>query len=262
MLGHLKWPQSLKSLSVAVDKGKITLCFDRGALTYDSVGFAQKKASSHLVRMIRKALPQQTRNIADIGCGTGYLTEDLQRYYPHAQYDLYDLSQQMLHQAQLKFSDQKNCQFFLKDAETERLQNYDLIVSSMAFQWFNHWQGFVYRNFPVSKLLAFTTLCDGTFKEWGQTFEQKGRPSPILSFPTLETLKSVCMDLNPGCFYHDVMDIPITFHSKKFFMQYLRLLGANACDHRGDLKSFRDVLSDPKPFATHYRVFFAVLCKN
>ena len=70
MLGHLKWPQSLKSLSVAVDKGKITLCFDRGALTYDSVGFAQKKASSHLVRMIRKALPQQTRNIADIGCGS------------------------------------------------------------------------------------------------------------------------------------------------------------------------------------------------
>ena len=74
--------------------------------------------------------------ILEIGCGTGNLTQHLFNKYPDAIFDITDSSPKMLKECALKHK-HPNANFFMAEGEDiNRHQQYDLIVSSMVFPWF------------------------------------------------------------------------------------------------------------------------------
>ncbi|WP_026897946.1 class I SAM-dependent methyltransferase [Daejeonella oryzae] len=72
--------------------------------------------------------------ILDLGCGTGNLTEQILKYYPEAEIDTLDISEDILKESQKRFMAQPNVRHIQADFRHMHLPpgSYDLILSSIA----------------------------------------------------------------------------------------------------------------------------------
>jgi tRNA (cmo5U34)-methyltransferase len=79
--------------------------------------------------------------ILDLGSGTGILAKELAKRYQHGQLTLIDISSQMLHYAEQKFSaEEKNrASFLVADYLHTGFQgSYDLIISALSIHHLSH----------------------------------------------------------------------------------------------------------------------------
>ena len=129
-------------------KSKIETTFGRAVESYDENADIQDRVATELV----KKLPSMKQpRVLEIGCGTGILTRKLFEKYPGAQFDITDISKEMLDVCSQKHP-HRNATFFILDGENPNLfKTYDLIVSSMSIQWFtspNSWYSKVIKTWP------------------------------------------------------------------------------------------------------------------
>ncbi|WDF54746.1 class I SAM-dependent methyltransferase [Mucilaginibacter sp. KACC 22063] len=76
----------------------------------------------------------QPRNILDLGCGTGNLTEAALQHFPDAQIHALDLSADILNECRLRFKDHDNISYHQQDFNDLDFpaQSFDLVISSIA----------------------------------------------------------------------------------------------------------------------------------
>jgi malonyl-ACP O-methyltransferase BioC len=162
-------------------KEKIKSSFDGAYKTYDSVSEVHVLSSAHLAGMLKDTVSPQT--ILDVGCGTGNTSAELMKLYPDAGYTLCDLSENMISQALLKI---KGARCIICDAENyDFTENYDLVVSNLAMQWFESIDAFLEKILKNCRCFAFSTLLDGSFSNCPNLLDNSG-------YPPLEELKRIC----------------------------------------------------------------------
>lgn len=147
--------------------------FDEQAAVYDSFAHVQADVARRLAVRL-ECCPQR---ILEIGCGTGLLSALLAARFPEAALVLTDISPQMLAQAELRLGERAVYRVMDGQWPDAALGEFDLIVSSLAFQWFDDLAGALERlggMLAPNGVLAFATLGAKSFAEWRQAHEEMG----------------------------------------------------------------------------------------
>ncbi|HYP64548.1 MAG TPA: methyltransferase [Acidocella sp.] len=147
--------------------------FEAQAGIYDSVALVQAEVAARLAAR----LDGSPRRILEIGCGTGLLSAHLAQRFPGAKLVLTDLAPAMLAQAQARLGAGAN--YLVMDGQwpDAALGQFDLIASSLVFQWFDDLPGALARlkdMLAPGGVLQFATLGRESFAEWRQAHEELG----------------------------------------------------------------------------------------
>ena len=169
-------------------KNAIRRQFNRSAAgSYDSHAHVQRSMADRLAKQLRAAADQgesSKLHIAEIGCGTGTLTEMLVNDWPGASITAIDLAPAMLEAAEQRVrasneSGSSRVRFLHADAEKwatdAPAQSFDLIVSNACFQWLSRPRetlGNLRRLLRAEGLLVFATFGPDTFRELHEAFHE------------------------------------------------------------------------------------------
>lgn len=268
-----------------IDKNKLKRRFSRNAKTYDQYAKVQKIMGDTLIENVKN---KDIKNILEIGCGTGYVTRALERYFPKANITAIDLAPGMIEY--VKSTMGENIQFICGDAE-EMIFNekYDLIISNATFQWFNHLEqtlGKFINLLNKDGILAFSTFGENTFKELHEAFRKakdilglKEDIFPGQSFYSLEKLQKTCNQMimsksleNKKILCAQTYEIE-HFNSCKEFLFSVKKVGANnSQNHRNKTTPDfiekvmeiydQDYLEGEGVRATYHNLFFYIKCEE
>ena len=178
-------------------KARLRGAFDKAAGSYDGAAHIQRAVAMRLAEGIASLpLPQRPR-ILEIGCGTGFLTEALRARLGPADWIVTDLSPAMVEACRARLGDPADVTFQTMDGERLALpgdSRFDLICSSLAFQWFDDLPAAV-RDL-VARLapggwLAVSTLAEGTLAAWRQAHADLGVEAATPDFPSLQAFRSL-----------------------------------------------------------------------
>ncbi len=170
---------------------RIAKAFSKAANNYDRAARVQQAVAKQLAqRVINKPLVGHFR-VLEIGAGTGFLSGLLLNKISGGEWIITDISAKMLHKCREQITDSR-AQFFVTDANKPPAGNYDLIISSLAFQWLDDLPSTIQlltnRLVPDGRLL-FSTLGVDTFREWKQLYQKCGWECGTLSYPSAEELE-------------------------------------------------------------------------
>jgi len=174
-------------------KAEIGDAFGAAACHYDASASVQRIVAMHLAAMAgRERLPENA-HILEIGCGTGLLTHEIRALWPHATLIATDLAPQMLDAtARREAADL----LLAMDGEEPAFEGrwFDLILSSLAFQWFADLPGALARLRGLLRpgaSLYFATMGAESFASWRAAHERCGEEAGIARYPTLAELQAM-----------------------------------------------------------------------
>ncbi|MEJ2762387.1 malonyl-ACP O-methyltransferase BioC [Photobacterium sp. MCCC 1A19761] len=184
--------------------------FGRAADHYDQAAAFQRRVGHHLLEQL-PAVCRAGSKALDLGCGTGYFTEQLlARGY---QVCAADLSVQMLAKAEQRCG--ARARYLEADAEALPLADnqFDVAFSSLALQWCDDLAT------PLKELkrvvrpggvIAFTTLVDGSLYELAKAWEEVDARQHVNQFLSQ---KDINLALAQVGWAADLLDfLPITMH--------------------------------------------------
>lgn len=200
---------------------KVAAAFGLAAKTYEQAATAQAQAADGLTRRIAAlALPSSPR-VLEIGCGTGLLTRRLLPIVG-GQWLVTDLAPEMVATAR------ENVGNVGKDRATYRVMDgehpdasgpFDLIVSSLAAQWFADLPAALAR---LSALLApggrlmLTTLGAGSFAEWRAIHRRLGLECGTHDYPRAADIPA----------HVEAENIVVEYADGRAFLTALKRIGA------------------------------------
>ncbi|WBO23302.1 methyltransferase [Sphingomonas abietis] len=198
----------------------VAASFGRAA-DYDAHAAVQRLVVDRLAdRIAALPLPPQPR-ILEIGCGTGLLGVALADRLPDARWLMTDLSPAMLDRARQRFAGRETIDFAVMDGERPDVSGpFDLICSSLAFQWFADLPAAIDRLrglLAPHGVLAFTTLAEGSFREWRDAHGD--RPAGTRDYPSAEALAA------PGLTIA-METIPMAHRDARDFLRAVKGIGA------------------------------------
>ena len=206
--------------------------FAQAAATYDTAAVLQRGIAESLLAQARHYLPKPTAGEcwADVGCGTGYLTQRLARQYA-VDTTLWgvDIAYPMLQQA--RASRQGHIQWMQADAARLPFaaQSLDRLYSSLALQWLDDLGLFLqeaYRCLRPGGWLVFSTLSDDTLRELRQLQQRtEGRPYPS-SFMSNDTLQQTLLHCPLQLIHHRRQAFCCHYGNVRQLMRDLSRLGA------------------------------------
>ena len=175
-------------------KQRISDAFGAAADRYDDHAGPQRAAAALVADLAQRQMPGRVGRILEIGCGTGLLTRDIQRRWPAAELVVTDISPAML--AKASKGGLVAGTFLTMDGEAPVFEGewFDLILSSLAFQWFDQLEDAIAR---LTKLLRpggsliFSTMGEGSFAQWRAAHEAAGLTPGIPAYPSLERLRAM-----------------------------------------------------------------------
>ena len=221
-----------------IDKEKLKRRFSRNARQYDKYAKVQKKMGDVLIEKI-KSTKTQYKNILEIGCGTGYVTEILLEHFENSNITAIDIAPGMIDHVKSKISD-KRVNFICADIEEMDLDtNYDVIVSNATFQWFNKLEGTLKKLVDALSpkgLMCFSTFGENTFIELKKCFQKansyfnmKDTVYPGQSFLSIEHYNKICaniLDKSHTLSFMDTYEYEY-FNCCKDFLYSIKKIGAN-----------------------------------
>ncbi|OLN34047.1 malonyl-ACP O-methyltransferase BioC [Desulfosporosinus metallidurans] len=233
---------------MTINKAQVQKNFGRNAVTYDQYAVVQKEMARELLLKIKRN-GRCFRNILEIGCGTGFLTELLAKEYPLAQITATDIAPEMIVVAREKLAVFSNIKYFVADGENLSMvdnvsfdSSFDLIVSNAVFQWFTDYaEAFTqyYSYLEPGGYLIFSTLGTGTFKELYVCLKdgQKGKlPRKLGNYkthkkrePFIENQYLQEVMKNIGFHFMGVEEVTKMeyFDSCRCFLRALKMIGAH-----------------------------------
>jgi malonyl-CoA O-methyltransferase len=166
----------------------------------------------------------------EIGCGTGFLTTALLDRWPDLPLTASDIAPAMVDRARHLLGDRPNLRFAVVDGEDPGAapDSLGLIVSSLAFQWFETPAQSVNRLIAALKpggWLIFSTLAAGSFREWAEAQQQAGLGGLTRDYPDAALFAQAAT----GCTV-DIRQYSLRQqHADGLaFLRSLRAIGANA----------------------------------
>lgn len=211
--------------------------FNRSAKTYDAAAIFQREIAQRLFERL-ELMRIQPQIILDLGAGTGFCSELLEKKYPQGHIIAVDVSENMLSQARSKKYWQNQQHFLCANANALPLesQSVDLIFSNLFLHWCVPLDLVITELQRVLKpngLLLFSMLGPDTFKELRQSWAAIDDKPHVHSFSDMHDvgdalLRSHCID--------PVMDMEyVALHYKKLetFLADIKALGvSNKLQHR------------------------------
>lgn len=185
-------------------KRAVAEAFDAAADSYDACAGIQRQVARHLCHDIQRARQgAATRRILEIGCGTGALSGLLLPLFPAARWLVTDIAPAMVATCAARHTAShldRPVTYGTMDGENPTLARdcvrreggFDVICSSLAFQWF--------ADLPTAltglrRLLApggqmiFTTLGAGSFGRWHAALAAAGLAVQGGDYPTLAQMR-------------------------------------------------------------------------
>ncbi len=151
-----------------MDKKDIATRFSRYAKFYDSFSDIQREICRQLINEI-KVKPQE---ILEIGSGTGFYTDLLQKKFPASRIASLDISEEMVKIAKKRI---EKSQFFVADGEEAPVKRrFSLITGSSCFQWFFNLRESLFQYKGILKEegeILFSIFGSDTFQELREIVE-------------------------------------------------------------------------------------------
>lgn len=161
-----------------MDKEWIRKSFARGLNSYHQNAKAQDLICQVLVKMIEKYSIQKPSNTLEIGCGSGFLSQNLMDIYPNSNFIFNDLVSEAEFLIRKLANDRQlnKIQFIAGDAENIAFpSNIDLLCSASTLQWFENLDAFaqkVHLSLNDHGIFAFSSFGIQNFKEIKQITNQ------------------------------------------------------------------------------------------
>lgn len=198
-----------------MDSNLIAKSFGQKADQYDRCAPLQKEIAEKLVGL----LPDLERpDVLEVGCGTGLLTAPLFQKYKDGKFHITDIAPEMVSACAEKFLEEGRGVFEVMNGANPCLERqYDVIVSSMALQWFTS---------PLESLktlqkylkpggaLYYATIGNESFQEWRSITQEMDVPSGLLRVPEWA-----------GVFEEE--KIEVDYGSARGFLKALKAIGAH-----------------------------------
>ncbi|PFK45924.1 malonyl-[acyl-carrier protein] O-methyltransferase BioC [Bacillus cereus] len=259
-----------------INKTLLQKRFNGAAVSYDQYASVQKKMAQQLLSIMQKHYHKMSSiRVLELGCGTGYLTEQLAVSFPNAEIIAIDFAESMIAVAKTR-NHVESVTFRCEDIEHLTLsESFDVIISSATFQWLNDLQTTVkslYRYLFEGGLLLFSTFGDQTFQELHTAFQHAKEEKNIQNsssvgqrFVTREQLKDVCESITGDVHVSETCYIE-KFATVREFLQSVRKVGAtnsNAesyCQSPSIFRTMlciyeRDFTEEGKIVATYHALF-------
>ncbi|MED2765143.1 malonyl-ACP O-methyltransferase BioC [Bacillus thuringiensis] len=159
-----------------INKTLLQKRFNGAAVSYDRYANVQKKMAHSLLSILKERYSETASiRILELGCGTGYVTEQLSKLFPKAHITAVDFAESMIAIAQTR-QNVKNVTFHCEDIERLRLEeSYDVIISNATFQWLNNLQQVLrnlFQHLSIDGILLFSTFGHETFQELHASFQR------------------------------------------------------------------------------------------
>lgn len=174
-------------------KAAVAAAFGAAAPSYDASASVQRRIAAALAGRIAR-LPLERPRILEIGCGTGFLSRALLNFNPR-EILLTDIAPSMVARCRAALPPGQGLRFAVMDGEAPGVAGgFDLICSSMTFQWFADLPGALERLGDLlapGGHLAFATLAAGSFREWREAHTRLGLTAAMHSYPTPADLRAM-----------------------------------------------------------------------
>ncbi|API58334.1 hypothetical protein BSL82_02600 [Tardibacter chloracetimidivorans] len=202
------------------------------ALRYDDEAHVQREVAQGLAAHIAGLPVRRDPRLLEIGCGTGLLTSALVEEGLSGDWVVSDLSPVMAARCREGLGGARgHFRYVAMDGERPCFApdvRFDLVCSSLAFQWFHDLEGAVATLCGLiapGGHLAFTTLAEGSFDEWRAAHRIWGLKEAVPAYPSVASLRAMA----PGGHEADIFDFRIQprFADAKAFLGHLRGLGAH-----------------------------------
>lgn len=177
---------------------RIGKAFGAAAAHYEEHAGVQRMVAETLARLlklqpVRSALGGRLR-ILEIGCGTGLLTRQLRSLFPDAEIVATDIAPEMI--AVAARAGDAGAQFLVMDGEVPVFEgaHFDLIASSLAFQWFSDLPRALDRLVDLLRpggSLMFATMARRSFHEWRAAHEALGLQAGTPLYPDADDLRAM-----------------------------------------------------------------------
>lgn len=174
-------------------KAEIGAAFGAAADHYEANAGVQRSVAIHLAAMAAREKLSNDARILEIGCGTGLLTREIRSNWPEAALIATDLAPAMLETKGLAGI---ATQLLPMDGEAPPFDGpwFDLILSSLAFQWFTDLPAALARLHDLLRpgaSLYFATMGAESFASWRTAYESCGEAAGIAPYPTLAQLQAM-----------------------------------------------------------------------
>jgi len=161
--------------------------FARRAASYDLHAGMQRSMAQELLKQAGGFI-RQARRILEIGCGTGYLTEQIRRANAGALVVALDLDAALLERARARLGADPRIAWLVADGETWIGGDFEVIISNASFQWLAHPGATLaayHRSLAPGGVLAFSTLGPRTFQELGQSLQEAALLLGLTALPEI-----------------------------------------------------------------------------
>ncbi len=210
-------------------KAAVAAAFSAAAETYDRSAQVQREIAARLAKRITALpLPEHPR-ILDLGCGTGFLCRELLQSVSRADWFLADISAAMIERCRRNFGG--HASFLVMDGEDPCLMpepGFDLICSSLAFQWFGDLGPALRRLTALLKPgghLMYSTLAADSFCEWRRAHEALGLSAVTPDYPSVADLRTLVPAGIRGAI--DEERLVHSYSSGRAFLDHWRQIGAH-----------------------------------
>lgn len=250
-------------------KRRICANFSSHAHTYESHAFMHKRATLEFTEFIRQQnIKSPFQSILEIGCGIGFLSEQLLSLFPQHQLTITDISTSMIGECQRRVEGSR-VDFIICDGENfQSPQRFGLIFSGLTFQWFLHLEQSLInlvRHLQERGMLFFSLLLNSSFEEWRQACKDLHFPYTGNALPSLTYLHHL-FEKNGWSWECKTSTIYQSYSSPLHFFQTIKKTGTST-QLTGKQLPIRDFLlllhhlkrSKGEPFVTNYDLAYICL---
>jgi malonyl-CoA O-methyltransferase len=210
--------------------------FSRAAQTYDQYAEVQSYAAHVCGQKIHDVLPKLPAGpVLEVGCGTGFLTQQLVEHCVGRKVIATDVSSDMLDICKSRidsaFRHGHSATFELLDAQRLDVKpRFALIAASFSFQWFTNITETLDRLMHTllpGGVMLFSFPTSESFSEWRNVCEKSGREFSGNMLPDVESLRGYASET--GCEFKSYeMDYVLRYETPLDFFKALRHSGAAA----------------------------------
>lgn len=215
----------------AIDKRGARRAFERAAAVYDQAAILQREIADRMLERL-DYVRLDPRTILDLGAGTGYAVEPLQRRYRKARVLALDFALNMVREARRRGSWLNRPRCVCADAEALPLVDgsVDLVFSNATLQWCTDVEGTFRELLRVLRpggLLMFSTFGPDTLRELREAWAAADGFSHVNLFLDMHDIGDALVRARFAGPVMDAEHITVTFDSVRDLMRDLKLLGAH-----------------------------------
>jgi malonyl-CoA O-methyltransferase len=191
---------------------------------YERMAHVQRIVADRLAGLIAAEVAPPS-SVLEIGSGTGFLTRALMPRLPAASWVITDLAPEMVARCRAAVGQGR---YLAMDGEHPCFDGprFDLICSSLAFQWFDDLPAAIARLCALLRpggALAFATMAEGSFAEWRAAHGELTPGTP--AYPSPDTLAALAPAGARVAIEAEA--IPQRFADAREFLAHLREIGAH-----------------------------------